>query len=131
MAESLALRDGILLASSLNLERVVLESDNLEVVQACRKEIQRGEIRAIVEDISQIKQNFVECGFTWTDRQGNGLAHHVAAMAKENLLPPNWTYNITNSVNVILQKDKANIRRSTGDAFPTYFRLEAPSLGLG
>lgn len=33
MAEVLALRDGILLASSLSLDRIILESDNLEAVE--------------------------------------------------------------------------------------------------
>lgn len=64
MAETLAMRDGIFLANSLGLHRVILESDSLEVVQACRKEIQRGEVRAILEDIWQTKQNFLDCGFT-------------------------------------------------------------------
>lgn len=64
MAETLAMRDGIFLANSLGLHRVILESDSLEVVQACRKEIQRGEVSAILEDIWQTKQNFLDCGFT-------------------------------------------------------------------
>lgn len=51
MAEALALRDGISLAASLALKRVIIESDNLEAIKACRKEIQNGEIRAVLEDI--------------------------------------------------------------------------------
>lgn len=83
MAEALALRDGITLASSLGLNKVVLESDCLEAVRACRKKIQRAEITPILEDIWCLKQRFERCGVTWTQRQGNQVAHVVAALATD------------------------------------------------
>lgn len=125
MAEVLALRDGILLASSLSLDRIILESDNLEAVQACRKEIQRGDIRAILEDIWKTKQQFEFCGFTWTSRQGNQLAHHIAAMAKEKMLPPNWTYNIPDFIKELLLQDKTEHRNDTNDNLSSLAELES------
>lgn len=88
MAKALAVRDGLSLVRSLSLDKVILESDNLEVVQACRREIQRGEIRTVLDDIWRLKEDFSNCGFTWIGRQGNDLTHHVAFLANENCLLP-------------------------------------------
>lgn len=110
MAEALAIRDGMVLATSLSLEKVLLESDNLEVIQACRREIMRGEIRAILEDIWKLKQELSRCGFTWTRRQGNELAHQIAALGRSNRLNQDWTYNIPSSIKSILRKDQRSIR---------------------
>lgn len=109
MAEMLAIRDGLSLAVSLGVELVVLESDNLEAVKACRKEVTKGETRAILEDVWLLQQNFEKCGFTWTNRKGNQVAHTIAALARDNLLPQNWTYNIPDSVKQLIDKDRRGL----------------------
>lgn len=115
MTEVLALRDGIALASSLGLNKVVLESNCLEAVRACRKEIQKGEITPILEDIWCLKQRFEKCGVTWTQRQGNQVAHVVAALTRDNLLPQNWTYIIPDSVKSFIEKDRRVLFRNTNE----------------
>ena len=65
-ALALALRDGLKLASSCFCDRVLMESDSLEVVDACRNILARSEIVTIVEDIAQMKNWFAECAFVWT-----------------------------------------------------------------
>lgn len=130
MAEAFAIRDGLPLATSLSLDKVLLESDNLEVIQACRKENQRGEIRTVLEDIWRLKEQLHSCGFTWTERQGNELAHQIAALARVNRLPLNWTYNIPSSVNFILQKDRLGIsnERRQGETYLSI--LQANGAGM-
>ncbi|KAJ1395623.1 Ribonuclease H-like superfamily [Sesbania bispinosa] len=70
-AEALALRDAAMLAYNCNWDRVVLESDNLTLIEACRKERSLGEVHQILDDIFTITAGFTHCGFTWTRRSGN------------------------------------------------------------
>lgn len=80
MAESLAIRDGIVLVASLSLEKVLLETDNLEVVQACGKENQRGEIRTVLEDIWRIKEDLPRLGgkgMSWLTNYCSGKNEQV------------------------------------------------------
>lgn len=44
-------------------------------------------------------------GFTWTAREGNTLAHMVAALASRDLLPPNWFFNQPLVVKKQIEKD--------------------------
>ncbi|KAJ1430901.1 Ribonuclease H superfamily [Sesbania bispinosa] len=51
VAEALALREAILSAYNFNWQRIVLESDCLLLIEACRREKVVAEIKGIVEDI--------------------------------------------------------------------------------
>lgn len=64
IAEALAFREAAAVAVSFGIARVVIESDCLEVVRACRKEIVKREILNIVSDIHQFAQDLQLCGFT-------------------------------------------------------------------
>lgn len=69
------MRDAVSLATNLQLEQVLFESDCLELVQAYRGENMRGEIQSIIQDINHMKIGFRICGFTWVQCRGNQLAH--------------------------------------------------------
>lgn len=106
LAEALALRGSMNLASNLQLDKVVFESDCLELVQACRGVYNRGEISTVMQDIFHMKNNFQRCGFTWTARSGNASAHLVAAQASRDLLPANWLLNQPLVVRIQIERDK-------------------------
>lgn len=68
-AEALALRDAVILAKNLNLDRVIFESDCMDLVKMCRGEIIKGEIVTVVGDIQMLKQGFSLCGFSWCSKK--------------------------------------------------------------
>lgn len=119
IAEGLTLRDGIALASSLGLDKIVLESGSLELIQTCMKEIMRGDISAIVRDIWNLQRSFSHCGFTWVNSQGNELAHFVASLAVRDALPSNWVYNNPPSIESFIDGDNQASQHSV---------LETPGL---
>lgn len=88
VAEAMALREAISLAANLSIENVLLESDSLDLINACRGETEIGEIRNIVQDVKHMRMSFRKCGFTWIHRSGNNLAHTLAQKVQRNLIPP-------------------------------------------
>lgn len=110
-SEALALREAVALAKNLNLEKVVFESDCLELVKACRGEIIKDEIAIIVKDINILRQGFSCCGFMWCSRKGNELAHNIAHLAS---VPSNWVYHWPFVLKNIILRDK-DLSISDGD----------------
>ncbi|KAK7262147.1 hypothetical protein RJT34_29708 [Clitoria ternatea] len=90
IAEAIALREGIITAASLGIPKIIVESDNLSLIKACRKEIQVLEILPIVKDIQQLRDQFQAIGFTWTRRASNKATHMVAKLDQENNLASRW-----------------------------------------
>lgn len=43
MAEALSFREALAFADSMEMEAILVENDCLELIQACRNEIRRGE----------------------------------------------------------------------------------------
>lgn len=80
VAEAMGIREAMLLTSNLFISSAVFESDNLNVIEACRGNLQREEIRSILLDIKALRNHFQRCGFPWTPREGNEVAHCIAKM---------------------------------------------------
>lgn len=106
IAEALGFRESLAFAHSLGMTNIIVENDNLELIQACREDINRGEIRSITNDVVALKRNFQKAGFTWTPREGNGAAHLVAKMASRKQLPSNWVWNVPTNLRLQIDKDK-------------------------
>lgn len=113
MAEALSLREALAFAESMGMTKIVVENDTLELIQACRKEVVRGEIFNIVKDVLFLKGRFQHVAFTWISRDGNGVAHHVARLASRNLLPSNWVWNPPLSLVSLLLSDKSHSREGS------------------
>ncbi|KAJ1380517.1 Ribonuclease H-like superfamily [Sesbania bispinosa] len=90
IAEALTLREAVMAAYNLGWSRVILESDCLIFTEACRKEKLIVEIQLIVADIHTVAEGFLHCGFTWIQRTGNEVAHHVAKAYLSASLPLTW-----------------------------------------
>lgn len=93
LVEALALREGIMLAHSLGIQKLMAESDCLEVIRSCRGEIKRGEILSLVKDVLAFKDKFQFLGFTWVSKVGNMVAQNIASLASNQSLPLSWTWN--------------------------------------
>lgn len=74
IAEAISLRDVVSLGCNLNLHQVIFESDSQVLVEA-RKNISRGEIQGLVDDINQMRSQLHDSGITWVNRLGNQSVH--------------------------------------------------------
>lgn len=113
MTEALSFREALAFAENMGMTKIVVENDCLELIQACRKEVVRGEIFNVVKDVLFLKENFQYAAFTWISRDGNGVAHQVdqvAMLSSRNLLPVNWIWNPPLSLVSLLLSDKAQGR---------------------
>lgn len=93
LAEALALREAVAVASNFGVTRVLFENDNLNLINACRGEDKWGEIQTIIQDISLYKTHFQKVGFTWVEIRGNAVAHQLAHLAMTNSLPLHWRWS--------------------------------------
>ncbi|KAJ1402022.1 Reverse transcriptase-like [Sesbania bispinosa] len=89
VVEACVMRGAIMLAYNLDWGRVVFESDNLLLVEACRREKIIIGIQMIVVNIFTIADGFTHIGFTWTQQTGNAVALHVAPARSKDALPVN------------------------------------------
>ena len=105
LAEALAVRHGLLLASSCLCNSILMESDNIEVIEACRSKSSRAEIATVVNDIKNLKCSFLECGFVWTPREANEAAHHIARLLLVDELNCDWLSSHPSILDHSLRKD--------------------------
>ncbi|KAJ1420322.1 Ribonuclease H-like superfamily [Sesbania bispinosa] len=80
IAEALAVREGVLLASATPWPKILIESDNQQVIEAIRGGTQQWAINQIVRDTITSSRFLPFCGFLWTNREGNNLAHVLAQL---------------------------------------------------
>ena len=81
ITESLALQEGVLLASDLGISHVLVESDALSVIQAISSCDLGGDQGHIIQNIKDISSSFSWCSFQHLKRSGNRAAHEVARAA--------------------------------------------------
>ncbi|KAK7317005.1 hypothetical protein RJT34_00877 [Clitoria ternatea] len=124
IAEAIALREGIITAANLGVPKIIMESDNLSLIKACRKEIQVLEILPIVKDIQQLRAQFQAISFTWTKRAGNEAAHMVAKLDQESNLASRWWLHRSFLLRKILTEDKRRIPPSMCTAPPPVHKVD-------
>ncbi|MED6183845.1 hypothetical protein PIB30_041608 [Stylosanthes scabra] len=91
IAESEAIRTALIAAKNLELQQIIIESDNLLLIQAIKSKSTIGEVDSILQDIHHLAAEIPHCEFTWTPREGNLVADLVAGLAVANILRPNWS----------------------------------------
>jgi ribonuclease HI len=80
-AEALAARDGLVLAHSGGFHKVILETDNLELVNLLQSVAgERSQIAGLWHEISEISKVFSSISFSFVRREGNGAAHQCAKL---------------------------------------------------
>lgn len=113
MAEALALREAAAVAVNFGLNKVVLESDCLDLIRCCRREIRKGEILNVVEDTIGYANCLPECGFLWVPKEGNRVAHTLAQLTIRGSLPLHWRWYHPPVLQVALLHDKMGISQAT------------------
>lgn len=124
LAEALSLREGLVFAVSLGIQCLVAENDSLDLIRACRGELQNGEILSLIGDIQCLKTRFQKIGFTWVPREGNKVAHQIAALASHHNLPACWTWRPPPSLSSLIQKDKQLLLRHSNREDRPLFSLQ-------
>jgi ribonuclease HI len=81
-AEALALLKGLVFLLDIGVTRVTVESDSLEVIQACKSEVEVWSPHsAILYDCFSKAQEFDFIDFTHCNREANNVAHELARYA--------------------------------------------------
>ena len=86
-----------------------MESDCLEVVEACRSRDSQWEIVSIVEDITLLHSRFAHYAVVWCPRECNAVANHITSLSLVGNLPPGWSVRIPSSFDRILDVDSNSI----------------------
>ena len=106
MAEALAARDGVLLASEQAATKVILEVDNLQVASLIRSENGlRSAISGIWHEIKELSSLFSAFDVSFVHREGNEAAHRCASMPSANTPFLSWSGSLPNWLMEIADRD--------------------------
>jgi ribonuclease HI len=93
-AEALAMREGLALAHRLGFNKVMMESDSIECVDACTgDDVWWGKSSAIFADCVDIRSFIDDVSFKHCPREANEVAHEVARVCYSSKISCNWVDN--------------------------------------
>lgn len=130
IAEAIAPRDTLLLGQALFIESLVVESGSLDLIQACRKKRRIREIDCILQDIWNMSLSFQVVGFTWAKREGNLVAHTIAALMQSGSLATNWKYRPPPTLRDAIIRDKKCIVGDEATCLEFFAQIEGEAFGL-
>jgi len=91
MAETLALREGIILAQQIGCSKLLIQSDCSEVVETMKQGgFSATSSAAIYEECVQLWQEFTSISIEHCNREINKVAHEIARVAFQSKLSCNW-----------------------------------------
>ena len=90
MAEALAIREGLLLACLCLCKNIILESNNLELMEAYRSRTFLNDEDVIINDLLELKKSLLDCALVWAPQEANQPANHVAKMLLARSLSVDW-----------------------------------------
>lgn len=109
VAEAKAVLFGMELCAELGMQRVVVESDCLGVIQALRREASGcSEFWLVVEDIMAFCSNFLNVVWSFVKHSGNKVAHDLAHLQPWNFGTRKWDAEFPCSVLNIAAADIMN-----------------------
>ncbi|KAJ1406729.1 Ribonuclease H-like superfamily [Sesbania bispinosa] len=115
IVEALAVREGVLLVSATPWPKILIESDNQSVIEETRGGNQQWAINQIVRDTITLSRYIPFCGFIWTRREGNNLAHTLAQMTMELGTQIQSVNDIPPSLREIVVLDARRATTSSGE----------------
>ncbi|KAL4306559.1 hypothetical protein AHAS_Ahas16G0190400 [Arachis hypogaea] len=87
------------------MDKTLIESDNLKLIQTIKTKTIIGEALAIIQDIQILMENLPEKGLTWTPKNGNRLAHAVAKPTKSETLQATWSIQPPAEIRSIIRSE--------------------------
>ncbi|MED6160882.1 hypothetical protein PIB30_055441, partial [Stylosanthes scabra] len=103
VAEASAMRQALIMADNLKMEKILFESNNQTLMQALKSKTQVAEIEVFLEDIWELCNRLPELGFTWVPREANRLAHEFAKSAAGIPLVASWSTNLPFSIKSLIR----------------------------
>ncbi|KAM3275123.1 hypothetical protein ACQJBY_043852 [Aegilops geniculata] len=105
MAEALALKFGLTLAQRAGCNRLIINSDNLEVIDTMNDGGQpAGAAAAIFDDCFHYACDFIIVRFEHCNREANKVVHELARLARFSLTS-GWSEEPLNEIVMILTND--------------------------
>ncbi|KAE8782424.1 hypothetical protein D1007_44087 [Hordeum vulgare] len=90
-AEALAVRLGLNLARTIGCSKIVVNSNNLEIVEDLKKGYSSSTASAIIDDCFFLGSEFKHVLYDHCGRDSNQVAHELAKLAKSSPLAVGWT----------------------------------------
>ncbi|CAL8994261.1 unnamed protein product, partial [Prunus brigantina] len=105
--EAEAVLEGLLLAKEENCQKIILESDSMEVISCMRNVNLRGNWRIIpfILEIRRLSSWFISIKWEWISRQANQAAHAAAALSNMRVRTIRWASQPPPSLVLVLAKD--------------------------
>ncbi|RYR47211.1 hypothetical protein Ahy_A07g033161 [Arachis hypogaea] len=110
-AEALALKEALIMEKSLQLEKVLIESNNLQLIQSIKSKYHIGEILAYLKDIAHLLKDLPDARIIWTPGEKNHLAHHIATQRAAGTLSSNWSVRLPVITETQLRREAKKVRR--------------------
>ncbi|MED6150085.1 hypothetical protein PIB30_068827, partial [Stylosanthes scabra] len=110
-AEAQAMREALITAANLQIDKPIFESDSVNLIQAIKTKSSIAEIDAILEDIWEISKRIPGSGFTWVTRECNKVTHEAAKMMAIGALTPSWSSNPPFSLRSLIHFEALNQSR--------------------
>ncbi|XBI09353.1 hypothetical protein VPH35_136925 [Triticum aestivum] len=106
MAESLALWFGLNLAQSYGCSRLVINSDNSDVIQAMQDGgLFAGPTTVVIDDCYHMSHDLVQARFEHCHREANSVAHELARLARFSSPPSTWFDEAPSALAPFIVKD--------------------------
>ncbi|XP_025611657.1 uncharacterized protein [Arachis hypogaea] len=105
VAHAQAIRQALIIVNNLNMDKTLIESDNLKLIQTIKSKTTIGEALAIIQGIQILMENLPEKGMTWTPRNGSRLAHAVAKAVESKTLHSTWSTHPLAEIQSILRSE--------------------------
>ena len=105
ISKVLALEQGVLLAQELQLSKIILESDSLNVIQAIHDKATGSSYGHIVHGILQASESFESCIFKHFSRNFNIVAHELTQLARRSGTQHLWFGIMPPCVSSLIQAD--------------------------
>ncbi|KAF7844039.1 uncharacterized protein G2W53_000944 [Senna tora] len=97
-AEATAIKEALLFANSLDIGKVIVESDNKQIVNALSFGPFPWAIVGVLQEIDSLIASFISASVSWTSRSANTMADTVAKLSLKHMLLINWSWAPTVSV---------------------------------
>lgn len=98
---------GLMLASSLGIQNIILESDSQVLISSlnCMPDVCDWRIFPFLDEIRRLRSSFNQCSWGWICREANGAADAAAKLAKWRLCFCNWVDTSPPSLVSVLSRD--------------------------
>nr|POF00754.1 putative ribonuclease h protein [Quercus suber] len=90
ISEALAMQEGVLLATEMDVSHTMFEFDSLSIIQEINDGFHGGELGHIIRNIRDVSATFTWCSFQHLKREGNRVAHELARVARNSGASQVW-----------------------------------------